>query len=962
MSEDINRIKVNYAAQTAAAGSRWPQFQMVVLASTKGDKSLVSAVFQRTRSYYYRGAQSSICRIEQVAGSPEAAVALAKRWASAPLEAVALIPPNVREREELERHLAEGKITSELSGDASGLPGWNECAQSAKNGKLPISLALGQALDENVPADGPLPGDIEATLSYYLESVPFQVGHWGSFKRLIKQLEGQSKTSELFGRALARIDSGAIHGKHIRGSAENLSMLAPFLPDRVASKETLAYLARRGRRFLRRQSKESPATYCQLAGAFLRAADDLGPAADISRRWILSDVLYGRGTKERSHGRGTVELPAGHALTRRRWDRAPHEWNNHIHLVQDIWASVTAISEIQTWAFAVLRSQKQQLSPLSIGGIGLALLNSHKPIRRIAQNQLAANPAQFFRLDRAAAVAFLEFSTGKQFNSVYEAFESHPNVKVAKEAVSDFLNHHGMQLVLRGESAAKHTPRVRKLLSFTLRHAREEFSDSEILNLALHVGETDRFKSPTLWEDTFRALPLRVLIELRLQLPRLPFATKVALDEACKNAALSGTRDETLATALVHSPSRGLRELAWQLLITPETNAETFATVWRSLADHAADDAGTRRLRESIQVPTRLQTLVQNEDAAKLLSVVSIALAGRHPRVARKTLRYLASTEDAPVIVDTLAQFSARIPDWSWLAERSLLTRLVTKAPGVLALIWKGLGESRFDALVDQIRVVPSSLRPLLDLIDPNELLRINSAQAGLFKNLLLAWPARLTQQRALAIASATCPAGDVSVTAIALLEARGAIKDIFMPLLESQLPAALDSAERYVRRLPPGPALSRALITVCDSGVKEVRAVGLKLLSARQGDYDSTIVYTALAEHKAPEIAAEVARYVLRGGKIPRAGIRQFDNRILRTRRHAREAKELVKKRIAENTEQTFTAPKVANIIETERVRSLLAMARGSSIRDREWAFQELARLTELGIAVPSIKVSRTS
>ena len=47
---------------------------------------------------------------------------------------------------------------------------------------------------------------------------------------------------------------------------------------------------------------------------------------------------------------------------------------------------------------------------------------------------------------------------------------------------------------------------------------------------------------------------------------------------------------------------------------------------------------------------------------------------------------------------------------------------------------------------------------------------------------------------------------------------------------------------------------------------------------------------------------------------------------------------------------------------VAAERIESLMAMARGRSQRDREWALRELVRLSEKGLDIPLLEVSRTT
>ena len=72
--------------------------------------------------------------------------------------------------------------------------------------------------------------------------------------------------------------------------------------------------------------------------------------------------------------------------------------------------------------------------------------------------------------------------------------------------------------------------------------------------------------------------------------------------------------------------------------------------------------------------------------------------------------------------------------------------------------------------------------------------------------------------------------------------------------------------------------------------------------------------------------------------------------------------AKELVKRRL-ETLVPDAAVPIGANQkVDDRRLQALVDMARGSSLRDRDWALQQLARLALDGHPIPLVQVSTTS
>ena len=108
--------------------------------------------------------------------------------------------------------------------------------------------------------------------------------------------------------------------------------------------------------------------------------------------------------------------------------------------------------------------------------------------------------------------------------------------------------------------------------------------------------------------------------------------------------------------------------------------------------------------------------------------------------------------------------------------------------------------------------------------------------------------------------------------------------------------------------------------------------------------------------------MSAVVAEWVASGLAVKRETLQHFDNRVLRTRRVGRKAKELVKSRLSTKAPDGTVSIETDLQIDGRRVEALLGLGRGASLRDREWALQQLARLALDGHLVPQVQVSTTS
>jgi hypothetical protein len=69
-----------------------------------------------------------------------------------------------------------------------------------------------------------------------------------------------------------------------------------------------------------------------------------------------------------------------------------------------------------------------------------------------------------------------------------------------------------------------------------------------------------------------------------------------------------------------------------------------------------------------------------------------------------------------------------------------------------------------------------------------------------------------------------------------------------------------------------------------------------------------------------------------------------------------------LVKARLATPSDGNTVSIAAGHGPDSQRIKALMDMAQGSSLRDREWALQQLARLAIDGHHIPQLRVSATS
>ena len=823
----------------------------------------------------------------------------------------------------------------------------------------PITVGMGRYLAAQVESGADLQEGLRAAIERYLALAPFSFGYWAPYKRMLKALESRVSADEVLAIGLARIDGQLERVSHVN-APDKLQQFVRATSTNVAGPHTVAYLMRRGRRWLRRLARHDASKYARAASAFLLAADAQGAQVRAANRLILADTLYGRGTIDATHGRGAMTLPAEPDRYSRRWDRFSKIWDQHLDAVKAIWSDTRQNADIQAWAFNVLKSQRQAIPDLRSAGLQLALLGPSEKLRSHACAQIASGPDSVGHIDAPALQVLLKFCTSRQFSAFYPALEKHAGTKSIDDAVFAYVSENGMPEIRRGGLPASTDTRSATLLRFSLRFLRTRFTAADTYQLARYVGLTTKFKPVSLWQGTLKALPLKSLVELRLQLTDLPRAVVTAIDAACLTAAMEGSGDENLAAALTLSPSKELRELGWSLL--SNAGDPTIATVWGNLISQAGTAVGREALVEVLRSEERVARVERHPLAPQILSNLVLAVAATEQKLAERLFLRLASQKSPEKTLETLRQILRRQQSDGWASRPSLLQKTVSHDPGITRLVWASLEGGETSAVAEIYLRNRSLAEVMLGAVDFDDVKRLGRVQADYLMRALRAAPSRLLQDKAFAVSCAVCADPGLQQLAIAKLEARGLIKTVFVPLAESGMPAATAAAERYIASVTDRAELTRAVVTICDSGRAATRASGLRFLAQFSDRIDMNAAMAALAEHTAPDVGAVVAEWVASGLAVRRETLQHFDNRVLKTRRVGRKAKELVKNRLSARAPQGAVSIEADLQIDGRRVEALLDLARGASLRDREWALQQLAQLALEGHAVPQVQVSTTS
>ena len=822
-----------------------------------------------------------------------------------------------------------------------------------------ITVAMGRYLAVQIERGTELDEELTAAVERYFALAPFSFGYWAPYKQLFKSLESRAGAWATLAVALARIDGQLDRVPNVN-APDKLQQFVNTISASAAGPDTIAYMMRRGRRWLRRLGRYNPHAYVHAAASFLGAVDRQDAQTRTSNRLILSNILYGRGTTDTTHGRGSISLPPTPRLYSKRWDLFPKAWDQHIDIVRSIWLSTQHNADIQVWAYNVLRSIRQPIPALSHAGLQLALLGPSEHLRLYACAQITAAPELIRNLDALSFQIFLKFCSARQFAVVYPFIEKHSATKSIEDAVFAYISENGLPQIRRGALPPTSDKRSSTLLCFSLRFMRPRFNAADTYQLARYVGQTTKFKPVSLWRETFNSLPLKALVELRLYLPDLSKVVVQCIDSACRNSASGGVGDENIAAALTLSPSKELRELGWRIL--SNAGDTTIATVWNNLIAQAVSKKGLEALVEALRNSDRIERIELHASATQLLSKVIEATASADSKIAESLFLRLAARGASQETLETLVRVNALLNEDGWTKRPALLRKTIAIDPSITRLLWLSIEDgpsSIFSELHLQNRHLSERM---VDVVDVEDIRKIGSVRANYLMRALRSGPSRLQTDKTFAVSCATCPHTELQQFTIAKLEAKRLVGPIFVTLGESGMPAALAAAERYVVSIKDREVLTKSIVTICDSGAAATRAIGLRFIESFGDRLDMNAVIAALTEHSEPDVTALVAKYALSGVAVRRAALENFDNRVLRTRRVGRQAKELVKNRLAIKQPEGAVSIVIDQERDDGRIQALLDMARGLSLRDREWALQQLARLVLEGRSVPQVQVSATT
>ena len=729
----------------------------------------------------------------------------------------------------------------------------------------------------------------------------------------------------------------------IWGAPQIFDLSDPARPAQLGvppSPETLEYMKRRGRRCLRGLSKTSPDTFVETAYHALAQSGEGLSELDLKSQWVSVDLLYGGSDRycQVRHGRGPYVARWTGTRRRTREERCPAAWDARPDLASELLSRAVVPWQAHETMLKILQANRLELPPITAKHC-LQFLSSPSPLlQHVAVRAVAP-----------------EVETGKPVAAETSA-------RAFFFAPAALRNRMAPRLQARAGSPNWARPFTAILLDLVTLGLGEGRASRRIVSAAALLN---RAFAPFVMADRLLPVAERLLRDGHPELARLALTGFGTVSPAGVGPWLRlwcGVREElrepawqrladslrrtplTLqdALALVSTGDDALQWTAWHLLRALSPAPELVSGLWNALLDVGED---TPALRAAIASPAAMELLRESGVGLGRLGERLAAVPALGALLSPEALEPLAASLPVASLLALLGSLSdERWPD----LRTSLLSGL--RASGRLAAFWKAAPGALANPAVEQRLLDDAEMAAsFVEVADPS-LLDITDPP---FEPLLLQWVTRhtglLTPNSPALLAAATHPLPAVREPGLARVRESQLELPFSLRLLESGVPACMELGRAFFEGAPAGsPEELTALLALCDSPERAVRAIARELIRDRREALAHPGLITALAQHGDPEMNRFLAHLLSAPGgeSAPPEPVREFDRGVLRARNRGRQAKEAVKARLS-----------VPNPFGTDTAL-LLELARSGTPRDAEWALGELARLAADGQAVEGLSL----
>ena len=359
------------------------------------------------------------------------------------------------------------------------------------------------------------------------------------------------------------------------------------------------------------------------------------------------------------------------------------------------------------------------------------------------------------------------------------------------------------------------------------------------------------------------------------------------------------------------------------------TGLAVLQPIWTDLLTSLAPTPALRTAMGSAAALSLLERAGFHADAIAERLAASPFLVGL---LTPSTFARMTQTLPATVTLTLIASAS----DTQWETLRGGWLRNLQEGVG-LEELWRTAETAVANALDDRLErrlLLDADVAHTFISSDDVTLLSIRETAFGpVLERWAMAHEALFARDSALLLQAATHLLPEVRTWGLARVAALGMELPFALRLLESEVPASVVVGRTFFHAITAGDRQERKLtpLALCDSPQGRPSEKSAKNSCLRGAvSLPMPEVLRALFEHDAADMQAFVAGLLAETNDAsPQAVL--FDQTVLRARHRGRRAKEQVKTR--QSAAPTVDAP------------TLLALARGRTARDSEWAYAELAK-----------------
>ena len=713
-----------------------------------------------------------------------------------------------------------------------------------------------------------------------------------------------------------------------------------YLRDHGPKKPTLQYMKRRARRILRHLSQKNPDLYVQLAMQLLRAEGNrvLDPALN----WAAMDVLYANSPrwKQTQPGRGAYKNMGGFVRLRRE-ERAPEIWDAHLAQLQELLLDQNVPIEANEMALKALRANKTEHRVLDVAQLQRFLNSNSALLQSFATRALTEAIADGQQIDGATWATLVLKSNAR-------------NRRLMNEKTSEDETFNAQAAKVLSEALEGGAPtRKRRAANLLLERFPNLISDDVFwrnIPTFAAVSESARLWMLERVRQQAQSGQLARLQDIARLQPELQEQVMDAF--FAESAHLQPSADEALKL-VADEDNQDLNVVGWQFLaatsMTKEAARQLWYKVWElrswtasSIHQTAANNKGARQIFERADFSP--------EKIEKWLGKVPDFFAQLSPSFFASFFRRLSSA----LQIDRALTAS----DEQWKAARETLLQTLRNTENlgafwnrVLERVASGADEALQKRILDDEEIASTfttisseKIAELLERTDPvlePWLVRWLDANIG-----------TLRRGDGALMFAAMSPLGEIRRRGLARVEELGLDLPLALRLMESGLPQPFEVARAWFETHQELDVADRAL-ALCDSPDANVRAFGRAFLESHAAQVLDAKVLKKLSENPDPQMQAWLAEHLL--ANTQDVDVTAFDHAVLRVRGRARRAKEAVK------TRRDMTRATIKQQIEysNDEVSTLLDVARGRTLRDREWALQQLAQGALSGREIEGVTIS---